>query len=286
MMLRLRSLARHAVAVVGVSAACEPRLDTPPLFDAIERRDLSEVRRLVDDDGGVVEARNKEGLTPLLVAARSRDGAPIIKVLVGAGAELDAADKLGRTALHFSCLGGHAVSTRLLIQGGADISQRDARRGATPAHYAAAFARVEVLRLLVSAARDEAGVANNLVDERDNLGRSPLHWSALSAHRDWAQDRSVDVARLLIDAGALATARDKTGATPAHTAAQLGAAAFLDVLVRHGQASETPIMHEADNRGLTPLDIAAAKYDRTRLSLKPRISTGPIALRPATTTKR
>lgn len=229
-----------------------PELDEG-LFEAIERRDLAAVRKLVDEDA-VLEARNKEGLTPLLAACRARDGAAAVKLLVAAGARVDATDKLGRTALHFACLGGNTVSARVLIRAGASISQKCNRRGATPAHYAAAFARVDVLRMLLAA--DAA-----LVDARDNLGRVPLHWCALSAHREWAEGRCIDVGELLLRNGAKPTARDKTGSTPAHVAARLGATAFLDFLV---DKADLDLLDQRDNRGITPLDIAAARYDLTR----------------------
>lgn len=232
------------------------------LFEAIERRDLNEIRRLLDDEACIVDARNKEGLTPLLVAARSREGARIVEVLISAGASPEARDKLGRTALHFACLSGNSVSARVLLQAGACASQRDGRRGATPAHYAAAFARVEVLRVVLAADPDAATA-------RDCLGRTPLHWSALSAHRDWASARSLEVAALLVEFGANPGARDRTGSTPAHTAARLGALNFLDVLIKFDQHHRNVqrkygILHESDNHGLTPLDIAVAKFHLTR----------------------
>lgn len=232
------------------------------LFEAIERRDLNEIRRLLDDDACSVDARNKEGLTPLLVAARSREGARIVEVLISAGASPEARDKLGRTALHFACLSGNSVSARVLIQAGACASQRDGRRGATPAHYAAAFARVEVLRVVLAADPDAATA-------RDSLGRTPLHWSALSAHRDWASARSLEVAALLVEFGANPGARDRTGSTPAHTAARLGALKFLDTLIKYDQhprnvQRKSGILHASDNHGLTPLDIAVAKFHLTR----------------------
>ena len=47
---------------------------------------------------------------------------------------------------------------------------------------------------------------------RDNMGRTPLHWAA--------KGNSVEVARLLIKAGADVAARNKDGNTPLDLATQ------------------------------------------------------------------
>ncbi len=98
-------------------------------------------------------------------------------------------------------------------------------------------------------------------DARDRLGRSPLHWSALSAHRPWASQGSLRVADELLAAGASPRARDRTGATPAHAAARLGADAWLDQLAKRDMG----LLDERDNRGVSPLDMLETRYRKTRL---------------------
>ena len=44
-----------------------------------------------------------------------------VHYLVGVGAPLDATDEQGQSALHFSCLGGHAEVTSYLINEGSDL---------------------------------------------------------------------------------------------------------------------------------------------------------------------
>ena len=227
------------------------------LHGLVETRDVEGLRSLLRDGHVNLAARNGDGLTALLVAARLREAeaAEIIRLLTDAGASVDDIDRLGRGALHLAALAGNPATTRVLLQRGADPSRVDARRGATPAHYAAAFARVDAMAMLC--AHDAKAVR----DARDRLGRSPLHWSALSAHRPWASQGSLRVADELLAAGASPRARDRTGATPAHAAARLGADAWLDQLAKR----DTGLLDERDNRGVSPLDMLETRYRKSRV---------------------
>ena len=251
------------------------------LFAAVERRDVEALKRV---SKGLLECENGDGLTALSAAARLRDGSAVVRVLVERGANVNARDKLGRTPLHFACLGGNAESTMQLIKAGAALDAQDLRRGATPLHFACAFARVDCLKLLIAANSS----TKDFVNRRDHQGRSPLHWSALSAHREWAKQKSLDVAECLLRSGADCRARDKSGATAAHTAARMGATHFLAFIVdlhdadpevqradgRRAHILDTHninsniqrgLLHQIDNKGHSPLDIAVARYDHTRL---------------------
>ena len=227
------------------------------LHGLVETRDVEGLRSLLRDGHVNLAARNGDGLTALLVAARLREheAAEIIRLLTDAGASVDDIDRLGRGALHLAALAGNPATTRVLLQRGADPRRVDARRGATPAHYAAAFARVDAMAMLC--AHDAKAVR----DARDRLGRSPLHWSALSAHRPWASQGSLRVADELLAAGASPRARDRTGATPAHAAARLGADAWLDRLAKR----DTGLLDERDNRGVSPLDMLETRYRKSRV---------------------
>uniref|UniRef100_A0A7S3NPX2 Uncharacterized protein n=1 Tax=Aureoumbra lagunensis TaxID=44058 RepID=A0A7S3NPX2_9STRA len=267
---------------------------------AVERRDIIEVRRLLLDSSEEtkqiwIHTQNDEGLNALQCAARERGGHELVELLLCHGADANRADALGRTPLHLCAFGGNAKTARLLLLAGANPNKKDFKRGATPAHYAAAFARLDMIRLLILASRqrDDKG----LVNARDSLGRTPLHWAALSAHRPWAKLPSIEVARLLVMNGADSMARDTSGNTPAHTAARLGAHDFLSILfyivdtspAANKKAASILVMtrpknqndeqslikkpsnfllHAADNKGFTPLDIAVARYEASRFRLR------------------
>ena len=128
----------------------EPAAASTRLHGLVETRDVEGLRSLLRDGHVNLAARNGDGLTALLVAARLREheAAEIIRLLTDAGASVDDIDRLGRGALHLAALAGNPATTRVLLQRGADPRRVDARRGATPAHYAAAFARVDAMAML------------------------------------------------------------------------------------------------------------------------------------------
>jgi uncharacterized protein len=88
------------------------------------------VRRLLDA-GVDVNKRAGNDLTALMWAAGHDDGVGpaaverVIDLLLAHGAELDAADNRGRTALMIASALGHAPTVGLLLQRGADRARKD-----------------------------------------------------------------------------------------------------------------------------------------------------------------
>lgn len=73
--------------------------------------------------------------TPLHIAA-SKGNLELVRVLVGAGAFVDARSGSGRTPLHLACARGHAEAMCALLDAGADVTAR-ATDGCTPLHLLA-----------------------------------------------------------------------------------------------------------------------------------------------------
>jgi len=111
------------------------------------RRDIEEVRQrplemiqLLLDTGAQVDARDEDGNTPLIVAAKGTDRPEIIQLLIEKGAEVNARNNDGSTALMVAARGAGSggnipgvtiiKSTRALL--GGDIIELLLDKGANP----------------------------------------------------------------------------------------------------------------------------------------------------------
>lgn len=134
------------------------------LLDATVSGNISGVSRLVKA-GADLDAGDDCGLTALMLAA-SKGDIQICRLLIRNGADVDVRDNTNRTALMLAAKNGHADVCRLLIGKGAEPLARDWREK-TVLHYAAAARRMgNICMLLV-----EKGV-NDEATDRD--GRTAL----------------------------------------------------------------------------------------------------------------
>ena len=178
--------------------------DDRRLVDAARARDASEVRALLDA-GADANARQPDGATALHWAAHRGD-AGMARLLLRAGAEVDAAGAYGVTPLSLAAANANASLVELLLEAGADP---DAAResGETPLMRAAATGSVAVVRALLAAGAN--------VDAADPLGaQTPLMLAASGRHPD--------VVALLLARGADVEARSRLGFTPLLFAAREG----------------------------------------------------------------
>ena len=189
-------------------------------------------------------AVDDNGWTDLHYAA-ALDWPAVARVLLGAGARLDArlrADRVllgpgllstlsgcgqdrftrflrtGATPLHIAAFAGACEVVAVLLRGGgADPDDADART-ARPLHYAAAGHSGSAAAVLAAHGAD--------VGAATAKGVTPLH---AAARRD-----AVSVVRVLLDHGAAAEVQDTEGDTPLHRAASGDAASVAAVLLDHG----------------------------------------------------
>ena len=175
-----------------------------PIHEAAKRGDLAEVRRLVEEDPGVVHAEDGCGEQPLLYAS-SAGHVAVAAYLLDQGAAVN--QQVGgarRTALHEACQHGHGELVRLLLARGADPTLSD-REGYTPLIWASRNGRVEVVRCLLTDGRSP-------INAVCKWGRTALLYAA-----SWGR---AEVARLLLQAGADPTIADVHGRTALSVARQ------------------------------------------------------------------
>ena len=177
------ALVAALVLTLLVSAATPPE---SPVADAAMRGDQGSVRVLLQQ-GADVNAAQGDGMTALHWAAERGD-LEMARMLIYAGAGLDAVTRMAEyTPLHLASRAGHGGVVRALLEAGSDAAAPTASGGATPLHLAAAAGDAEAVSALV-----EHGADVNAREER--AGQTPLIFAA-------AQNR-VEAIRALIAGGA------------------------------------------------------------------------------------
>ncbi|EEE56453.1 hypothetical protein OsJ_05649 [Oryza sativa Japonica Group] len=173
-------------------------------------------------------------------------GMTVLSLLSGQhGADVNAIDHTGQTALHWSAVRGHIQVAELLLKEGAKVDAADLY-GYQTTHVAAQYGQTSYLYHIVAKWNADPDVP-------DNDGRSPLHWAAYKGF--------ADSVRLLLFLGAYRGRQDKEGTccTPLHWAAIRGNLESCTVLVQAGKKEDLMVQ---DNTGLTPAQLAADKNHR------------------------
>jgi ankyrin repeat protein len=143
----------------------------------------------------------------------------VVRQLVEARADVDAADATGATATHRAAVLGHSRVVSLLLSARASVNQPDVE-GRTPVHRAAGQDHPAIVEALARARAD--------VNRRDELfGETPLH-RALSLSREGP----FGVVAVLAHAKADVNLADWHGRTPLFCAARHGMRGAVEILVR------------------------------------------------------
>ncbi len=88
-----------------------------------------------------------------LITAAARGDTPAVQRLVADGADLDARDRSGRTALLAAVQGNHIAAARVLIDAGSDVNAKDALQD-SPYLFAGASGHLDILRMTLSHGAD------------------------------------------------------------------------------------------------------------------------------------
>ncbi len=165
--MRAVSLAACLLLALSLTAASAPE---SPVADAAMRRDAAAVKQLLKQ-GADVNAAQGDGMTALHWAALHND-AELARMLIYAGARKDAATRNGTyTPLHLAARRGSAAVVKALLEAGANANSATTSGAATPLHLAAAQGNTEAITALL----DHGAQVNA---KEGAWGQTPLMWAA------------------------------------------------------------------------------------------------------------
>ena len=146
-------LHKRILTALGVAALLGATAPEAPVADAAMRGDLDVVRGLLRE-GADVNAAQGDGMTALHWAAEHRDAA-MAELLVFGGANISAVTRIGQyTPLHLAAKAGSAPVIGILVEAGAAVDATTGTGGATAIHLAASAGSEDGVRVLLESGAD------------------------------------------------------------------------------------------------------------------------------------
>jgi ankyrin repeat protein len=277
--------ALHLAAKAGQVNAMEVLIDAKADIQGISKSEKSALHyaaqkghkasvALLLDKGAAVNARDKKGKTPLDLAGKDEEIAALlrgkggkttkellaaddifaaaevgdvesIKKLLAGGADVNAKDKGGYTALHLAAKRGQAAAAAALLEAKADIGLVS-KSGKTALHYVAYYnGNLDLAKLLL-----DAGAA---VNAKDGKNKTPLDY-ALSKKR-------TELTELLRSKGGKTT-KELAAAENIFAAADVG---DLEAIKKHLEGGED--VNAANKQGYTALHMAVRRGQKDAAAL-------------------
>ncbi len=225
-------LAKVTQAVTGGANVNQktPNNETP-LFIAVQEKHQPVVTYLLTKGASVNEKYGPNGLTALYVAC-SNGSLDIAKVLVDAGANVNLKTTAGFSPLYVAVVQKHQPVVEYLLTKGVSINEKYGSNGFTALYASCSIGSLNIAKVLV-----DAGANVNL---KITEGFSPLYVAVLQKHQPVVEylltkgasvneyngsngltalyeaciNGSLDIAKVLVDAGADINKRNKQGRTP------------------------------------------------------------------------
>ncbi|MFY9259905.1 MAG: ankyrin repeat domain-containing protein [Gallionella sp.] len=193
-----------------------------PLSSAGMNGDFVEIAQLLVENGAKVNTASPAGWHPLRTAA-GRGNIKVTNYLLAQGADPNATDQAGFTALYSAASSDYSVPTaETLLRHGANPNAKN-MHGSTALHQAASQCAVKAIELLLANKAD--------VNAADNQGYTPLH-RAISYGKNDTRKIAVEI---LLKSGANVNAKTtRDGETPFHKAIDRDDVEIIKLLLNYG----------------------------------------------------
>lgn len=230
-------IAVNRLLAEGANPAARQADGATALHWAAHRDDLEMAKRLIEA-GADVNAVNRLNASALYLSAKTGN-VKLMSFLLESGANPNVALDMGETSIMTAARSGSAEGVRYLINAGADVNVTESSRNQSALMWAAAQGHVEVVRELIKAgaeldARSKvrpmlmfADATNGGAFDQgviENLGGySPLLFAVRAGH--------IEVANILVNAGADINGQAGNGASPLVVATHSGHSALAQMLL-------------------------------------------------------
>jgi len=157
------------------------------------------------NDGQKKQLKSK--LSYRIHAATQRGNKTALQLLLDMGADINERDADGGTAILGAVYFNHLSCVKILVERGADATIANSRKR-TALHHAVWSQNEQIMKFLL----DDIVEIRKLVDVKNSDGDTALHDCSNPSHR--SPGVCLEVAKMLVQAGASLTTKDKCGRTP------------------------------------------------------------------------
>lgn len=189
------------------------------LHDAVQNNDIEAVTQLAIKEN--LEIRDHQQNTPLMLATQ-KNNAKIAEILILAGADVNAKNRIQDTPHLLSGAQGYNEILALALAHGANLKDTN-RYGGTAIIPAAEKGHPETVKMLLAAGADP--------DHVNNLGWTALMEAVLLGN---GSQTYLDIVTILLEGGANPNIPDNDGVTPFKYAKQKGFEDIANVIQQHG----------------------------------------------------
>ncbi len=213
-------------------------------FEAIKKGEREEVEAMLAADPNLIQARDKDGLSPIMVAAYQQRFDIVYKLV----------DHTVTLTIFEVAATGKLQQMMMLLAKEPGLANAYSIDGFQPLGLAALFGHLEVVEFLI-----RAGAWVNSAS-KNKLQASPLNTAAARGY--------VDIAYQLLEAGADPNSKQLGDTTPLHSAASNGHVDMIRVLLNYGAN-----LQARNKDGKTPLDLATERgHEAAAILLKAGIT--------------
>lgn len=198
------------------------RYESGSLLNAVETKDLTQVKEIVSSENYQINEQNEKGETPLLIATHNND-VDIAKVLIDAGADVNKQDNIEDSAYLYAAAQGKTEILAYIIENTTPNQSIYNRFGGNAIIPAAEKGHLDNVKLLLQDGKVD-------INHQNNYGYTALIEAV--ALRDGSKVYQEIVSELLKN-GADKTLKDNSGRTAEDYASQLGYETILKLLQQY-----------------------------------------------------